>query len=107
MPRKAYNIDTRKGNGNPTNRKKGSNTMKTVTHYDLCEAINEMNHRYEGVQFYNMAGILDRTVSLGVNWSAIGTVSPEKAEAFAEKLKAAAQEAKNFKYNGYTIVYGE
>jgi len=81
--------------------------MKTVTHYDLYEAINEMNHRYKGVQFYNMAGILERTVQLGVNWGAIGTVAPEKAEAFAEELKAAAQEAKTFKYNGYTIVYGE
>lgn len=44
-------------------------------------------------------------VQLGVNWSAIGTVSPEKAEAFGKALVDASEVCKNFKYNGYEITY--
>ena len=44
-------------------------------------------------------------VELGINWSAIGTVSPEKAEAFGKALVDASEVCKNFKYNGYEITY--
>ena len=44
-------------------------------------------------------------VSIGVNWYASGTVSPEKAEEFADLLKKAAKVAREFPYNGYRIEF--
>lgn len=44
-------------------------------------------------------------VSLGVNWSAIGTVTPDEALAFAKDIAKAAKLAQEFPYNGYMIEY--
>lgn len=44
-------------------------------------------------------------VQLGVNWSAIGTVSPEKALAYGQALVKASEVCKDFFYNGYEITY--
>jgi len=46
-------------------------------------------------------------IELGVNWSAIGTVTVDNAEAFIKVLTKATELAKNFKYNGYKIHYSE
>lgn len=59
--------------------------------------INLYNHeRFDGER---------EVVQLEVNWSAIGTVSAEKAEAFGQALKEASEVCKNFYYNGYEITY--
>lgn len=42
-------------------------------------------------------------VCLGINWSAVGTVAPEKAAEFAGQIMQVVELVKNFKYNGYTI----
>ena len=46
-------------------------------------------------------------IRLGVNWSAIGTTSPEDTRAFAELLRIAADLAESFKYNGFVVDYSE
>lgn len=46
-----------------------------------------------------------QVVRLGVNWSAIGTVSPKKANVYGEALIRASEACRNFKYNGYEITY--
>ena len=42
-------------------------------------------------------------IQMGVNWASIGTVSPEETEEFAHALLQAAEDCKNFKYNGYML----
>ena len=45
----------------------------------------------------------DSGIQMGVNWAALGTVSPEETEEFAYTLLEAAEDCRNFKYNGYVI----
>lgn len=84
---------------------KGNKNMKTVTHYDLFEALDEVNKRFKYAQLHNTASIFDETVIIGVSWTAIGATTPEEAEQFAEEVKRASQAARDFKYNGYKIIY--
>ncbi len=46
-------------------------------------------------------------MKMGVNWSAIGTTSPEGTRAYAELLIRAAELAENFIYNGYVVDYSK
>lgn len=39
-----------------------------------------------------------------VNWDAIGSVTPEYAVGFSERLKRSANLAASFKYNGYRVI---
>lgn len=47
----------------------------------------------------------NRRKTMQVNWSAIGTVTPEEALEFATALTIAAKLAEGFKYNGYKVYY--
>lgn len=49
----------------------------------------------------------DGSIQMAVNWSALGSISPEGTRTFAEWLDTAADEAERFYYNGYQIAYGE
>ena len=60
--------------------------------YDSHISIFESNNTYEG-----------STIQVSVNWAATGTVSPEETEEFAHALLKAAEDCRNFKYNGYVI----
>lgn len=84
--------------------------MKRVSYEEYDKALSQARQKIsetvgDGVQIYDMGGSFKRPVSLGVNWAAIGTVSPDRAEAFAEAIGKAAQIAKTFPYNGYQIEY--
>ena len=74
---------------------------KTVSYAEFREAYAEFENA--DVRIYNMN--TDGTIRMGVNWNSLGTVNPEEALAYAEKISAAAEAAKHFKYNGYTIKY--
>lgn len=85
---------------------------KKVSYRELCYELNKLKEKYclDG-NFYieDMNGFTldDAPVRLGINWSALGTVSLDEADAFADRLKAAAEACRNFKYNGYIIDYSK
>ena len=68
----------------------------------LCEVQKSVGDR---VDIYDMGGSFGMPVSLGVNWSAIGTVTPDEALAFAKDIAKAAKLAQEFPYNGYMSEY--
>ena len=83
---------------------------KTVKFYDFQKALIEMQasngFREAGIEFYQMEGFVgENPIEIGVNWGAIGTMTPEKTIEFAQKLVEAAEVAKSFIYNGYIIDY--
>ena len=67
----------------------------------LCEVQKSVGDR---VDIYDMGGSFGMPVSLGVNWSAIGTVTSDEALTFEDVAKAA-KLAQEFPYNGYMIEY--
>ena len=81
--------------------------MKKVAYQDyenaLVKAIESIGCK--DISLYNVGGRPYHLVSIGVNWYASGTVSPEKAEEFADLLKKAAKVAREFPYNGYRIEF--
>lgn len=81
--------------------------MKKVSYQDyenaLVKAIESIGCK--DISLYNMGGQPLPSVKIGVNWYASGTVSPEKAEEFADLLKKAAKVAREFPYNGYRIEF--
>lgn len=84
--------------------------MKTVSYRTYQQALKEL--RYEvspdrDIEVYEMNGFGDDRIQLGINWSAIGTVSADETRKFAQKLMDAANAVENFKYNGYTVTYNE
>ena len=87
--------------------------MKTVKYQEYRAELRRVERELgigigarNGIELFDMEdGVLP--VKLGVNWSALGTVSGEEARRYAELLMKAAQAAENFKYNGYKVVYGE
>lgn len=81
--------------------------VKTVTYREFCKALNELNQKVSGdyrITLYDQADDFS-PVKIGVNWSAVGTVSPDEAISFAQRLMEAAKAAEAFIYNGYEIVY--
>lgn len=68
----------------------------------LCEVQKSVGDR---VDIYDMGGSFGMPVSLGVNWSAIGTVTSDEALTFAEDVAKAAKLVQEFPYNGYMIEY--
>lgn len=81
--------------------------MKTISNF--CRMVSleliadEINS--DRIEVYELPS-RDGVIQLGVNWSAIGTVKPEEAVAFAEKLARAAEIAANHPMNGCKVVYG-
>lgn len=86
--------------------------LETVSYKNYSDAYTQLRLDFyskygRDIEFYNVDSGPRKPVSMGVNWSAIGTVTPDVASDFADKLIAAADAARNFKYNGCKIVYGE
>ncbi len=55
--------------------------------------------------FNRHMGDIDAPIEIVVNWTDMGNHSVDEAESFAKVLIKAAELARNFKYNGYVIVY--
>ena len=82
--------------------------IKTVSYEEYNRELSELQRKYRGcrslIKIYEIDSIFKSSpIQMGVNWAAIGTVSPEKAEEFARTLSEAIEDCKNFKYNGYVI----
>ena len=82
--------------------------IKTVSYGEYNRELYKLQEKYgrgnSHVEVFTMDRIYeDSGIQMGVNWAAIGTVSPEKAEEFARTLLEAIEDCKNFKYNGYVI----
>ena len=61
-------------------------------------------YRHSLIEIYEIGSIFESSpIQVGVNWAATGTVSPEETEEFAHALLKAAEDCRNFKYNGYVI----
>ena len=81
--------------------------MKTISY--LCkdaalEAIREEIND-DRIKVYDMSFRACEGIKLGVNWSAIGTVSAEEAVEFAAALTRAAEIVSNHPMNGAKVVY--
>ncbi len=57
--------------------------------------------------YAELSNMFTRKVKMQVNWSAVGSVEPERAMKMAQLLTKAAELANNFKYNGYKVVFEE
>lgn len=84
--------------------------MKKVYNRTLREAVWKLQESAyeiagETVDIYDKTDFNGNEVKLGVNWSSIGSVTPEKAIEFANNLKVIAEMAESFKYNGWQVVY--
>ena len=85
---------------------------KKVSYRDFCYELNKLQEKYcsDGdIYIADMSGFTpdDVPVNLGINWASIGSVTPDKADVFADRLKVAAEACRNFKYNGYMIDYSK
>lgn len=81
--------------------------MKTISYFckDLAlEAIREEIND-DRIRIYDTSFLAREGIKLGVNWSAIGTVSAEEAVEFAAALTRAADIAANHPMNGARVVY--
>ena len=85
--------------------------IKTVNYREYRRELSELQRKYERrgnnrphIEIFDMGSIYESSpIQVGVNWSAIGTASPEETEEFAHALLKAAEDCRNFKYNGYVI----
>lgn len=85
--------------------------IKTVNYREYRRGLFELQRKYERrgnngshVEIFELGDALENSsIQLGINWAAIGTVSPEEAEEFAHALLEAVEDCRNFKYNGYVI----
>ena len=85
--------------------------IKTVNYREYRRELSELQRKYERrgnngshIEIFELSGaLMDSPIQMGINWAAIGTVSPEEAEEFAHTLLEAAEDCRNFKYNGYVI----
>ena len=82
--------------------------IKTVNYREYRRELSELQRKYESyashIEIFELGDALENSpIQLGINWAAIGTVSPEEAEEFAHTLLEAAKDCRNFKYNGYVI----
>ena len=85
---------------------------KKVSYRDFCYELNKLQEKYcsDGdIYIVDMNGFTldDVPVNLGINWASIGSVTPDEADVFADRLKVAAEACRNFKYNGYMIDYSK
>lgn len=78
--------------------------MKTVNYFDYQDALDAVNAGLaDGIQIQNIR--FDDTIQMGINFASIGTVKPEDAISYAQKIQRAAQLAADFPLNGYQITY--
>lgn len=78
--------------------------MKTVNYFDYQDSLDAVNAGLaDGIQIQNLS--FDDTIQMGVNFSALGTVKPEDAAAYANEIQRATKLAADFPLNGYQIVY--
>ena len=82
--------------------------IKTVSYEEYSRELSKLQRKYRGcrslIEIFEMDGIYEKSpIQAGVNWAATGTVSPEETEEFAHILLKAAEDCRNFKYNGYVI----
>lgn len=85
---------------------------KKVSYREFCYELNKIQEKYcrdGSIYIADMSGFTpdDVPVNLGINWAAIGSVTPDEADVFADRLKVAAEACRNFKYNGYIIDYSK
>lgn len=76
--------------------------MNTVNYKDFKKELSAINAQLNSVSLFDLER---ETVTLGINWPAVGTVSIDQAQEFTEEMQLACQLAADFKYNGYTITY--
>ena len=84
--------------------------IKTVSYEEYSRELSKLQRKYRGcrslIEIFEMGDIFiygKSPIQVGVNWAATGTVSPEETEKFAHALLKAAEDCRNFKYNGYVI----
>ena len=82
--------------------------IKTVSFEEYNRELYRLQKKYRGrgslIEIYEVGSIFESSpIQVGVNWAATGTVSPEETEEFAHTLLRAAEDCRNFKYNGYVI----
>ena len=82
--------------------------IKTVSYEEYNRELYRLQKKYRGrgslIEIYEVGSIFESSpIQVGVNWAATGTVSPEETEEFAHALLKAAEDCRNFKYNGYVI----
>lgn len=80
--------------------------IKTVSMYDVREEIDRVNETLKDTLVeVSVHRDRDGIVVAQVRWATIGSVTYEKALAFAETFNKACELAKGFKYNGCKAVY--
>lgn len=84
------------------------NEIKPVSFEEYRRELSKLQRKYGSyashIGIFELSDALeDSPIQIGVNWASIGTVSPEEAEEFAHTLLEAAEDCRNFKYNGYVI----
>ena len=80
--------------------------IKTVSMDDMREELDRVNENLKDTLVEVSVGRdSDGIVTAQVNWSSIGSVTWDKALAFAEAVSKASELAKTFKYNGCKAVY--
>lgn len=90
--------------------------MKTITYTEYSKYLNELHEHIEqkaGAEWARRIQVCEihsrdfrhRTVNLGVNWSAIGTVSTDEAREFGNALDVVVREVETFPFNGYEVVF--
>ena len=82
--------------------------IKTVSYEEYIRELHRIQKKYRSrgslIEIFEMGDIYEKSpIQAGVNWAATGTVSPEETEEFAHALLKAAEDCRNFKYNGYVI----
>ena len=82
--------------------------IKTVSLEEYRRELYRLQKKYRGrdslIEIYEVGSIFESSpIQVGINWAATGTVSPEETEEFAHALLKAAEDCRNFKYNGYVI----
>ena len=82
--------------------------IKTVSYKEYIRELHRIQKKYRSrgslIEIFEMGDIYEKSpIQVGVNWAATGTVSPEETEEFAHALLKAAEDCRNFKYNGYVI----
>ena len=82
--------------------------IKTVSYEEYIRELHRIQKKYRSrgslIEIFEMGDIYEKSpIQVGVNWAATGTVSPEETEEFAHALLQAAEDCRNFKYNGYVI----
>ena len=82
--------------------------IKTVNYEEYIRELHRIQKKYRYrhslIEIYEIGSIFESSpIQVGVNWAATGTVSPEETEEFAHALLKAAEDCRNFKYNGYVI----